>query len=145
MRPPHEDLADQFYPRAVNDEDNAAVWQRHLDITRMSTADIESKIHGLRSDRLVPDVDIEIRRVRFTPSLMLYLINNSAVLSAPYVPVRRPVYLTAHAKAVEAIDLLSIGASFTYDAKDDDPHSPASEKVDDWRKWFNATWDLVAQ
>ncbi|MET7572687.1 winged helix-turn-helix domain-containing protein [Streptomyces sp. NPDC005492] len=142
---PDEDLADRLYPKAVNDEDDEAVWERHLDTTRGSTASIQGKLKGLMAEELVSSVDIQIRHVRKIPEHKRYLVNGSAMLSALYVPVKRPIYLVAHNRYVDAIDVLGVGAPLTYDVKDDDPHSQASEKVDNAQMWFNSTWDLLAK
>jgi biotin operon repressor len=142
---PAEDVTDRLYPKAVQDEDDEAVWERHLNTTRGSTTSIKRKLNDLRVEGLVPSVEIEIRYVKLYPPLKLYLVNGSAMLSAPYVPVKRQVYLEAYDKAVDAIDVLGVGAPLTYDVKDHDPHSQASEKVDNWRKWFDKTWNLLAK
>lgn len=141
---PAVDLKDRQYPKAVNDADDQAVWERHLVTMRSSTTSIKQKLNDLMAEELVPDVNLQIRYVRFTPEVKLYLVNGTAMLSAPYVPVRRPVYLEAHDKVVDAVDVLGVGAPLTYDVKDDDPLSPASEKVDNWRKWFEGKWELLA-
>jgi DNA-binding transcriptional regulator YhcF (GntR family) len=142
---PAEDLTDRLYPRAVNAEDDEAVWARHLGIKRRSTEAIRQKLEELRVEELVPSVDLEIRHVKLNPTNKLYLVNGTAMLSAPYVPVKRPVYLEAEDRQVDAIDVLGVGAPLTYDVKDDDPHSQASEKVDNSRKWFEETWELLAE
>ncbi|MEU0414507.1 GntR family transcriptional regulator [Streptomyces griseorubiginosus] len=142
---PATDLQKQPYPKAVNEEDGEAVWERHLVTMRSSTTSIKHYLYALRAEQLVQDVNLQIRYARFTPTAKLFLVNGSVMLSAPYVPVRRPVYLEAQDKLVDAIDASSVGVPFTYDAEDGDPHSPASEKVANWRAWFNETWDLLAE
>jgi DNA-binding transcriptional regulator YhcF (GntR family) len=143
---PAADLGHRLYPRAVNAGDDAAVWDRHLVTMRSSTTSIKQKLHDLMAEQLVPSVRLETRYVRFTPQLKLYLVNGTAMLSAPYVPVQRPVYLEAHDKVVDAIDVQGVGAPLTYDVKDaEDSQSPSSEKVDNWRKWFESAWELLAE
>ncbi|MFF0094670.1 GntR family transcriptional regulator [Streptomyces canus] len=142
---PVADLKNPPYPTAVDDDDKAAVWERHLVTMRSSTTSIKQKLNDLRVAKLVPSVRFEIRYVRFPPLLKLYLVNGSAMLSAPYVPVKRPIYLEAHDKAVHAIDVQGASAPLTYDVKDDDPHSQASEKVDNWREWFESTWEFLTE
>lgn len=141
---PAEDLKDRLYPKAVKAEDDQGVWERHLDTVRLSTASIQGKLKGLIAEDLVPTVDIEIRHVKLNPTHKQYLVNGSAMLSAPYLPVKRRIYLVAQDRYVDAIDVLGVGAPLTYDVKDDDPQSQASEKVDNWRNWFDGTWDLLS-
>ncbi|WP_020140178.1 winged helix-turn-helix domain-containing protein [Streptomyces sp. 351MFTsu5.1] len=140
---PRADLKKRTYPKAVNPEDDAAVWERHLVTMRSSTTSIKQKLNDLRAEGLVPSVDVQIRYVDFTPQYKVYLVDGSAALWAPYVPVRRSVYLEAQDKDVEAIDVLGVGAPLAYDVKDDNPQSPASEKVDNLRKWFEGNWGLL--
>jgi hypothetical protein len=143
---PAEDLAPRDrLPRAMNDEDNEAVWERHLDITRRSTASIQEKLRGLAAEELVPDVDIEIRHVNRIPEHKRYLVNGSAMLSALYEPVQRSIYLVAQNRPVDALDVLGVGAPLTYDVKDDDPQSRGSVAVDNAQKWFNGTWQWLAE
>ncbi|WP_329266592.1 hypothetical protein [Streptomyces sp. NBC_01451] len=49
------------------------------------------------------------------------------------------------ARVADTIDVLGVGAPLTYDIKDDDPHSQTYEKVDNWQKWFDVMWDLLAK
>ncbi|MGC0339742.1 GntR family transcriptional regulator [Streptomyces sp. SLBN-8D4] len=142
---PVADLQHPPYPTAVDDVDKPAVWERHLVTMRSSTTSIKQKLHDLRVAKLVPSVSLEIRYVRFPPLLKLYLVNGSAMLSAPYVSVKRPIYLEGHDDPVDAIDVLGVGAPLTYDVKDHDPQSQASEKVDNWRMWFESAWDFLTE
>ncbi|WP_217205531.1 GntR family transcriptional regulator [Streptomyces sp. AC550_RSS872] len=142
---PAKNLTGRQYPKAVDDKDDAAVWERHLDTMRRSTDAIQEKLQGLKAEGYVPSVDLEIRYVNLQPTQKVYLVNGTAMLSAPYVPVMRPIYLVAHDKHVEAFDVLGVGAPLTYDVKDDHEHSPASQRVANHRKWFDAMWELLAR
>ncbi|MFG2472710.1 winged helix-turn-helix domain-containing protein [Streptomyces canus] len=142
---PTEDLVHQWYPRAVDAAHTAAVWARLIDATRGYTAQIQVKLHGLKAEGLVPSVDVEIRHVRNAPMLKLYLVNGSELLSAPYMPVRRAVYLLAEDAEVEAIDAEGIGATYTHDVKDTEPTSRATVEVTRWQTWFDAAWELLPE
>ncbi|MFI7403724.1 winged helix-turn-helix domain-containing protein [Streptomyces sp. NPDC049541] len=141
---PAENLRERPYPEAVDPQYEEAVHQRLLETTQWNTAAIHTKLYDLRAERKVKDVDLEVRHVRLTPTLKLYLLNGEEVLFAPYMPVERPVNLRALDKDVQAIDVEGFGAPFTYIVKDSSEDSQASAAVTTWQSWFDKVWDVLA-
>lgn len=143
MMLPAEDLSERPYPTAVDSEYEEAVHQRLLETTRWNTALIHAKLYDLRAENKVESVSLQVRHVRLTPPLKLYLLNGEEMLFAPYIPVERPVNLRELNLDVPAIDVEGFGAPFTYVVKDDNEDSQASTAVRTWQSWFDKTWDLL--
>ncbi|MFB7935231.1 winged helix-turn-helix domain-containing protein [Streptomyces sp. NPDC056039] len=132
------------YPRAVNDEDAHRLRDRFRTITRRSTESLHQVLEGLRAEKLVPSVDLEIRHAPLTPTFKLYVINGAEVLHGLYRVVERALVLES-GDQVRALDVLGLGATLTHHVQDDDPDSAGTIFVDTMRRWYDSVWDLLAE
>ncbi|MER5222310.1 GntR family transcriptional regulator [Streptomyces flaveus] len=132
------------YPRAKDPAYSEAVRERLLSITRLHTVSLRRALRELRTEGLVPDVDIEIRHAPLTPTFKLYLFNGAEVLHGPYEVVERRLELDS-GEEVDALDVLGVGATLTHYVKDDDPNSQGSVFVGNMQSWFDSVWNLLAE
>ncbi|MFD8809984.1 winged helix-turn-helix domain-containing protein [Streptomyces sp. NPDC059627] len=139
---PAETLA-MPYPRSKDDQDDPRLPQRSHAIARAHTDSLRDVLDQLRTEDLVPSVDLEIRHTGFTPTFKLYVINHVEVLHGFYEPILRTVILEDGAE-VEAVDVLGLGATLTHHVRDADPDSAGSVFVDNATRWFESVWNLLA-
>ncbi|MET9087235.1 winged helix-turn-helix domain-containing protein [Streptomyces sp. NPDC004237] len=139
---PAETLA-MPYPRNKNDRDDPRLSQRLRAITRAHTGSLRTVLDQLRTENLVPEVDLEIRHIELAPAFKLYVINHDEVLHGFYEPILRTVILEDAAE-VEAVDVLGLGATLTHHVRDGDPDSAGSAFVDNATRWFESVWNLLA-
>nr|WP_206439311.1 winged helix-turn-helix domain-containing protein [Streptomyces scabichelini] len=132
------------YPRAMDPAYNEAMRQRILGIARRHTASLRGALRDLRTEGLVPIVDVEIRHVPLTPAFKLYVFNGAEVLHGPYEVVERRIELES-GEEIDALDVLGLGAVLTHYVKDDDPDSQGSVFVDSMQSWFDSLWNLLAE
>ncbi|MGW7540989.1 winged helix-turn-helix domain-containing protein [Streptomyces sp. NPDC054770] len=139
---PAETLA-MPYPRNKDDQDDLRLLQRSHAIARAHTGSLRNVLDQLRTEDLVPSVDLEIRHTGFTPTFKLYVINHVEVLHGFYEPILRTVILEDGAE-VEAVDVLGLGVTLTHHVRDADPDSAGSAFVDNATRWFESVWNLLA-
>ncbi|MFG2023509.1 winged helix-turn-helix domain-containing protein [Streptomyces sp. NPDC048825] len=132
------------YPRAKDPAYSEVMRQRLLDITRLHTASLRGALRELRTEGLVPTVDIEVRHAPLTPTFKLYLFNGAEVLHGPYEVLERRIELE-NGEEIEALDVLGFGATLTHYVKDDDANSQGSVSVASMQSWFDSVWNLLAE
>ncbi|MET9731417.1 hypothetical protein ABZZ79_12395 [Streptomyces sp. NPDC006458] len=111
-------------------------------ITARHTESLRGALLQLRTEDLVPSVDVRIRRVPLAPAFKLYLFNGDEALHGPYEVIERP--LAMGEDVVTALDVLGLGATLTHHVKDEDRDSPGSVFVESMRSWFESVWTLLA-
>ncbi|MEW2301178.1 winged helix-turn-helix domain-containing protein [Streptomyces sp. NPDC006655] len=131
------------YPRNKSDRDDPRLSRRLHAITRAHTESLRTVLEQLRTEKLVGDVDLQIRRAELTPTFKLYIINHDEVLHGFYEPIPRTVILEDGSE-VEAVDVLGLGATLTHHVRDADPDSAGSAFVDNATRWFESVWELLA-
>ncbi|MEU2425207.1 winged helix-turn-helix domain-containing protein [Streptomyces sp. NPDC007851] len=139
---PAETLA-MPYPRNKGDRDDPRPLRRLHAITRAHAGSLCTVLEQLRTENLVPLVDLEIRRTELTPAFKLYVINHDEVLHGFYEPILRTVILEDGTE-VEVADVLGFGATLTHHVRDSDPGSADSAFVDNATRWFESVWNLLA-
>ncbi|MFD0253234.1 GntR family transcriptional regulator [Streptomyces sp. NPDC127113] len=146
------------YPRpkeAVNAADAAdrqeeaarlrARLQRRLrGITDRHTTSLRAALNDLRTEGLVPSVDVEVRHVPLVPTFKLYLRPEAEALHGPYEVVERTLLLDDGTE-VEALDVLGLGSVLTRHVHDEgDAGSAGSLFVQSMQAWFDSCWELLA-
>ncbi|MEV5849674.1 winged helix-turn-helix domain-containing protein [Streptomyces sp. NPDC051985] len=131
------------YPRNKDDPDDPRLPRRLHAITRAHTGSLRTVLDQLRTENLVPKVDLQIRHTELTPTFKLYVINHDEVLHGFYEPIPRTVILEDGTE-VEAVDVLGLGATLTHHVRDADPDSTGSAFVDNATRWFESVWNLLA-
>ncbi|MGW3725860.1 winged helix-turn-helix domain-containing protein [Streptomyces sp. F001] len=132
------------YPRVMGDPSDARLRQRLNAITDRHTESLRGVLEELRTEELVPSVDVQIRHVRLTPAFKLYVFNGVEVLHGPYQVLERQLVLDT-GEAVTALDVLGLGATLTHHVKEGaHPDSPGSVFVDSMQAWFDSVWALLA-
>lgn len=119
--------------------------QRLHEITRRHSASLRIALLDLKSEGLVPDVDVSMRYVPVTPTFKLYLRPGVEALFGPYAVVERTILLDDMTE-VEARDVLGWGAPLTRHVNDEgDPDAPGSMFMTSMQAWFDSCWDLLAE
>ena len=132
------------YPRTKGAPDDPRLQDRLQGITARHSASLRGALRNLRTDALVPSVDIEIRRVPLAPTFKLYLLNGSEALHGPYEVIERTIELDDGSE-IEALDVLGLGATLTHYEKDDDANSTATVFVGGMQSWFDSIWNTLAE
>ncbi|MYR43658.1 GntR family transcriptional regulator [Streptomyces sp. SID5910] len=130
------------YWRADDPDDDQALRERLLDISRWHTASLRTVLDDLRTMKLVPSVDFEIRRVTVAPTYKLYLVNRTAALFGPYEAFERSIEL-ADGRVVEAVDVRGLGARLTHHVKEDGANTRDTVFVEMMQSWFDSAWTLL--
>ncbi|OSP43584.1 MULTISPECIES: GntR family transcriptional regulator [unclassified Streptomyces] len=132
------------YPRVMDDPGDPRLRDRLRTITERHTTSLLGALRDLRTEGLVPSVDVRIRHTPLTPTFKLYLFNDVEALHGVYEVIERPVALGGGDEVVRALDVLGLGATLTHHEKTDDPSSSGSVFVDSMRQWFDSVWNLLA-
>lgn len=132
------------YPQVKGDPDDPRLRDRLHTITQRHTDSLRSLLNDLTTERFVPSVDLEIRYSPLPPAFKLYLLNGTEALMGPYEVIERRIVLDS-GEAVDALDVLGLGARLTHHVKDADPLSTGSVFVDSWQAWFDSVWKLLAE
>ncbi|MFF5183683.1 winged helix-turn-helix domain-containing protein [Streptomyces sp. NPDC000345] len=132
------------YPRVKDDKDDDRLRNRLQAITDRHTESLRGVLKELRTEKLVPSVDVQIRYAPLTPAFKLYLFNGAEALHGPYEVIQRQIELDS-GEEVTALDVLGLGATLTHQVKDADPDSPGTVFVDTWQAWFDSVWNLLAE
>ncbi|MEU5954832.1 winged helix-turn-helix domain-containing protein [Streptomyces sp. NPDC047525] len=140
---PSEDLG-LPYPRTKDDPADPRPQQRLRDITRRHTASLRNALRDLHTEGLVPEVNVEVRRVPLTPAFKLYLLNDAEALHGPYEVIERRIQLD-DGEEIDALDVLGLGSALTHYVRDDEPESQGTLFVDSMQAWFDSCWSLLAK
>ncbi|MFB6959600.1 winged helix-turn-helix domain-containing protein [Streptomyces sp. NPDC056309] len=132
------------YPRAMDDENAPRLHDRLLAITERHTDSLRSVLRDLRTERLVPTVDVQIRHAPLTPAFKLYVLNGTEVLFGPYEVIERPVVLETGGE-IRALDVLGLGSTLTHHVRDPNADSPGSVFVTSMQSWFESVWVLLSE
>ncbi|MFE0206480.1 GntR family transcriptional regulator [Streptomyces sp. NPDC058985] len=117
---------------------------RFRDITERHTASLVAALRDLRTEGLVPSVDVEVRHVPLVPTFKLYLRPEAEALHGPYEVVERTILLDDGTE-VEALDVLGLGSVLTRHVHDEgDAGSAGSLFVQSMQAWFDSCWELLA-
>lgn len=119
--------------------------QRLWGITRRHTSSLRAALRDLRTEGLMPDVDVQVRHVPLTPAFKLYLRRDTEALFGPYEVVERSI-LMDDGTEVEAQDVLGLGSTLTRFVNDEgDPDSPGSVFIESMQAWFDSCWDRLSE
>ncbi|MBZ9642542.1 GntR family transcriptional regulator [Streptomyces sp. PSKA30] len=132
------------YPRVKDDSDGERLRDRLNTITDRHTASLRDVLVALKTEGLVPSIDLQIRHAPLTPAFKLYVLNGAEVLHGPYEVIERQLMLDT-GEEVTALDVLGLGATLTHHVKDADPNSPGSVFVGSMQAWFDSVWSLLAE
>ncbi|MEU6009822.1 winged helix-turn-helix domain-containing protein [Streptomyces sp. NPDC047453] len=132
------------YPRAMDDENAPRLRDRLLAITERHTDSLRSVLRDLRTEQLVPAVDVQIRHAPLTPAFKLYVLNGTEVLFGPYEVIERPVVLET-GDEIRALDVLGLGSTLTHHVRDANADSPGSVFVTSMQSWFESVWVLLSE
>ncbi|MFF9128123.1 winged helix-turn-helix domain-containing protein [Streptomyces sp. NPDC014889] len=132
------------YPRAMDDENAPRLHDRLLAITRRHTDSLRGVLRELRTEQLVPAVEVQIRHAPLTPAFKLYVLNGTEVLFGPYEVIERPVVLET-GEEVRALDVLGLGSTLTHHVRDANADSPGSVFVTSMQSWFESVWALLSE
>ncbi|MCG8966819.1 MULTISPECIES: GntR family transcriptional regulator [Streptomyces] len=135
---PSEDLELPYW-RTGDRGDDQMLRERLLGISRRHAASLRTVLSDLRTMKLVPSVDFEIRRVIVAPTYKLYLVNRTAALFGPYEVFERSIELD-DGRVVEATDVFGLGARLTHHVKEDDPYATDTVFVETMQGWFDSVW-----
>ncbi|GHF00508.1 hypothetical protein GCM10018789_32820 [Streptomyces werraensis] len=133
------------YPRVKGDVDDSRMRERLLRITETHTASLVGALRDLRTERLVPSVDVQVRHAPLTPTFKLYLLNEVEALHGMYEIIERQLELT-DGEVVTALDVLGLGATLTHHVKNPaDAGAPGTVFVDSMQQWFDSVWNHLTQ
>ncbi|MFC9911656.1 winged helix-turn-helix domain-containing protein [Streptomyces sp. NPDC127197] len=130
------------YPRVKGNPGDVRLRQRLNTITDRHTDSLRGVLEELRTEKLVPSVDVQIRHAPLTPAFKLYVLNDAEVLHGLYEVVERQLLLET-GEEVTALDVLGLGATLTHHVQDVDPNSSGSVFVTSMRAWFSSVWELL--
>lgn len=137
------------YPRSVAEPDDTRVTERLWDISELRLRSLGRTLRNLLANGLVEHLDFEVKRVPIPPVLKLYILNRRHVFQAPYKLVRRRIPLDGavqqETEFVEAIDVLSLGATGTYFDKGTETTDAQAAWVDDHQAWFDSLWECLGE
>lgn len=131
------------YPRVKDDREDPRLRERLRTITELHTTSLVTSLRDLKTEGLVPSVDVEIRHAPLTPTFKLYVLNADEVLHGMYEIIERPLELE-RGEVVTALDVLGLGATLTHHVKTEDRDATGSVFVDSMRQWFDSVWGLLS-
>ncbi|WP_299539555.1 GntR family transcriptional regulator [uncultured Streptomyces sp.] len=131
-------------PRQLSGEDDPRVRARLGSILHSHVTVLRSALYELRGRDAVPVVDVQVRLVRFSPQLKLYILNNRVVLQGFYVPEAGTAVL-ADGEAVAALDSYGNGATLYpfRAAADSTPQQVGVVRAA--RQFFESTWEHLGE
>lgn len=138
------------YPRSVADPGDTRVAERLWEISELSLRSLERTLRSLQGNDLVEELDFEVKRVPIVPTFKLYILNQRQAFQAPYKVARRriPMDSTGRPPAVEfveAIDVLSLGATGIYFDKGSGTTDAQAAWVDVHQAWFDSLWEQLGE
>ncbi|MFF8872710.1 GntR family transcriptional regulator [Streptomyces massasporeus] len=132
------------YPRNRADPSDGRVQARLHRITRQYLGNLKRTLRDLLADGFVRSVDVQVRRVRLTPTFKLYLAHGEEALYGPYAVIERRILLDDTGEEIDALDVLGIGATLTHHVTGGDPSSPGALFVSSQQQWFDSVWEHLA-
>ncbi|WP_019067081.1 winged helix-turn-helix domain-containing protein [Streptomyces hokutonensis] len=130
-------------PRNIDAPDDKSVVERLLAISDRCLSSLRDTLQNLRANSPVQEVDFQVRRVPVAPMFKLFLLNESEAFQTMYKLARRRIPLGG-SEEVEAVDILSVGATGTYFDKGDDEDDAQAAWVKDQQEWFDSLWEHLA-
>ncbi|MFI0538763.1 GntR family transcriptional regulator [Streptomyces sp. WSLK1-3] len=137
------------YPRARVSKDFPADEVKELDrilqvrtreIIRRHTSSLRNALRNLKTDGLVPDVEVLVREVPLVPTHKLYLRRGVEGLMGPYKMVERTILMDDDTE-IDAWDVLGLGSTLIRLANDEgDPTGTGSVFMQSWQEWFDSCW-----
>jgi DNA-binding Lrp family transcriptional regulator len=136
------------YPRARVGKESAAdvaeldriLQARTREIIRRHTSSLRNALRNLKTDGLVPDVEVLVREVPLVPTHKLYLRRGVEGLIGPYKLVERRILMDDDTE-IDAWDVLGLGSTLMRLANDEsDPNAVGSVFMQSWQDWFDSCW-----
>ncbi|MEV5457100.1 winged helix-turn-helix domain-containing protein [Streptomyces cellulosae] len=133
------------YPRVKGDSDDSRMRERLRAITETHTNSLVGALRDLRTEGLVPTVNVQVRHTPLTPTFKLYLLNEVEALHGMYEIIERQLELR-DGEVVTALDVLGLGATLTHHVKDPGGSgAPGTVFVDSLQEWFDSVWNHLAR
>ena len=143
------DVIELPYPRVRVPKGGSTVDTQELDrilqirtreIIRRHTSSLRNALRNLRTDLLVPEVDVAVREVPLVPTHKLYLRRGVEGLLGPYKIVERTILMDDDTE-IDAWDVLGLGSTLIRLVNDEgDPHAVGSVFMQSWQEWFDSCW-----
>ncbi|MGI5398091.1 GntR family transcriptional regulator [Streptomyces sp. CA-135486] len=129
------------FPVSLHDPDDERPRQRHRDTLIQCSRSLRSELRTLKRQRLVPEVSVQIRTVRLTPTSKMYLLNKDLLLEGYYtLEGTDPDPVEGEEQEGTTLNSLGLGATlFPYSKPDQ------ALKVETAQSFFDSYWDLLAQ
>ncbi|MEU0105208.1 MULTISPECIES: winged helix-turn-helix domain-containing protein [unclassified Streptomyces] len=128
------------YPRA-QDPGDSRVWERFVRISQQRERDIRELMEDL-SD--IVDVSLEIRKIRATPEVKLYVFNDAEMLYGYYEVVKKDIKVD-DGSVVPALDVLGLGLTLHYSRRQEGVTAHESSPFASRQAWFESRWNLLGQ
>ncbi|MEU0947750.1 GntR family transcriptional regulator [Streptomyces canus] len=113
---------------------------RTREIIRRHTSSLRNALRNLKTDGLVPDVEVLVREVPLVPTHKLYLRRGVEGLIGPYKIVERRILMDDDTE-VDAWDVLGLGSTLIRLVHDEgDPKAVGSVFMQSWQEWFDSCW-----
>lgn len=128
------------YPRAKENADDPRPRERLRDIAHRSVQSLRRSLDELRVERLVPDVELDVRHTMLAPTFKVYLLNGTEALFGLYQGIDRRILLDS-GEAVEVADVLGLDAALIHFQKAGDPYSADTFFVERMQSWFDSVWE----
>ncbi|MET8078791.1 GntR family transcriptional regulator [Streptomyces sp. NPDC005303] len=113
---------------------------RTREIIRRHTSSLRNALRNLKTDGLVPDVDVQVREVPLVPTHKLYLRRGVEGLIGPYKIVERRILMDDDTE-IDAWDVLGLGSTLIRLVHDEgDPNAVGSVFMQSWQEWFDSCW-----
>ncbi|WP_308312965.1 winged helix-turn-helix domain-containing protein [Streptomyces sp. ISL-1] len=132
-------------PRPVDGADDPRVRERLRGILQSHATMLRESLLELRNRRLVPEVSVEVRLVKFSPQFKLYILNRRLALHGLYPPEEGTISLPPDGEEVQILDAYGTGATlFPFRAAADSPPQQAGI-VHAFQDYFDRTWENQAE
>jgi DNA-binding transcriptional regulator YhcF (GntR family) len=142
------DATELPYPRARAAKKSAAdvteldriLQARTREIIRRHTSSLRNALRNLKTDGLVPEVEVLVREVPLVPTHKLYLRRGVEGLIGPYKIVERRILMDDDTE-IDAWDVLGLGSTLIRLVHDEgDPSAVGSVFMQSWQEWFDSCW-----
>ncbi|MFE9950257.1 GntR family transcriptional regulator [Streptomyces sp. NPDC005531] len=131
-------------PRPMDGTDDPRVRRRLKGILQSHATMLREALFELRYQGFVPEVDVEVRLVPFTPQMKLYILNRRLALQGFYVTEEGTIPLPPDREEVAIYDAYGTGATlFPYRASADSTPDQVGI-VCTLQAFFDSNWDKVA-